>query len=289
MPEMEHYFCLQRPYICSVEDCQSSYRRKDHLARHLLQHEGKLFTCTVDGCNRSFAYKGNMKRHLNELHDDECTSTISESPKKHYCPEAGCGKVFKYASQLLKHEDSHVKFETTEAFCCECTASFSNVDLLKDHILSTHQYINCEICGTKHLKKNIKRHLRTHETKPSRDTGLIECYFPGCQHTFSTQSNLRKHVKAVHLKVKPFACCYTDCSKKFSYKHVRDHHEKTGFHIYTHGDFVELDEQFQSIPRGGRKRKCPTIESLLRKRVTLPSEHNFHSDSSSGAHPFCQI
>lgn len=38
------------------------------------------------------------------------------------------------------------------------------------------------------------------------------------------------------------------------------------------GNFEESDEQFRLISRGGRKRKCPVIETLLRKKVTPPSE-----------------
>ncbi|OMO95349.1 Zinc finger, C2H2 [Corchorus capsularis] len=261
---------LERPFVCLVDDCRSSYRRKDHLNRHLLQHQGKLFKCPVENCNKEFAFQGNMKRHVKEFHDEDSSSPDAGTQDQHICPEVGCGKVFKFASQLRKHEDSHIKLDSVEAFCSEpgCMKYFTNEQCLRAHVQSCHQYITCEICGTKQLKKNIKRHLRSHDTGVALER--IKCDFQGCPHTFSTKSNLRQHVKAVHENVKPFACSFSGCGMRFSYKHVRDKHEKSGCHIYVPGDFVESDEQFHSRPRGGRKRTCPTVEMLIRKRVTPP-------------------
>lgn len=102
------FVLLQRPFTCSIEDCNSSYRRKDHLARHLLKHEGKTFDCPIEKCNRKFSIKGNMTRHVREIHDDMgSTSDDMNGLKQYACKELGCGKVFKYASKLAKHEDSH--------------------------------------------------------------------------------------------------------------------------------------------------------------------------------------
>ncbi|PON85028.1 TFIIH C1-like domain containing protein [Trema orientale] len=262
----------ERPYVCSVDDCRSSYRRKDHLTRHLLGHKGILFKCPIENCKREFSIQGNMKRHVKEQHNGDHPSTSTESEKQYVCQEAGCGKAFRFASKLRKHEDSHVKLESVEAVCAEpgCMKIFTNEQCLKEHIHSCHQHIACEICGTKQLKKNLKRHLRTHEEKGPFER--IKCMYKGCDHSFSTKSNLNQHVKAAHLKQKPFACSFSGCGLRFSYKHVRDNHEKTGCHVYTHGDFEEADEQFRSRPRGGRKRKYPTVEMLVRKRVSPPNQ-----------------
>ncbi|XP_027342164.1 transcription factor IIIA isoform X2 [Abrus precatorius] len=263
---------LERPYVCTVNDCQASYRRKDHLTRHLLLHQGKTFKCPIDNCNLEFTVQGNMKRHVNEIHDDSSINASVKSEQQYLCPEIGCGKVFRFASKLQKHEDSHVKLESVDVVCLEpgCMKHFTNAQCLKAHVKSCHQYVTCDTCGTKQLKKNIKRHLCSHEANSSSET--FHCEFKGCVCTFSKKSNLDKHKKAVHFKEKPFVCGFPDCGMRFAYKHVRDNHEKTGKHVFTLGDFERADEQFRSRSRGGRKRICPTVEMLVRKRVTPPSQ-----------------
>ncbi|XP_062093196.1 transcription factor IIIA [Humulus lupulus] len=260
---------LERPHVCSVDDCRSSYRRKDHLTRHLLIHKGKLFKCPIENCKIEFSIQANVKRHVREKHNEDRPSTSTEREKQHVCQEVGCGKAFAYPSRLRKHEQSHVKLESIEALCVEpgCMKIFTNEQCLRDHIQLCHQHITCEVCGSKHLKKNMKRHLRSHEGKVSVES--IKCLYKGCLHTFSTKSNLNQHMKAVHFNKKPYVCGFSGCGERFAYKHVRDNHEKRSCHIYAHGDFEEADEQFRSRPRGGRKRKYPSLVDLLvRKRIT---------------------
>ncbi|CAI0470700.1 unnamed protein product [Linum tenue] len=261
---------LERPFRCTVDDCHSSYRRKDHLIRHSLKHEGKLFKCPIESCSKEFMYQGNVKRHVEGMHIESSNDTGGE--KQCVCKEPGCGKAFKFPSKLQKHQYSHVKLDSVEAMCLElgCNKHFSNEKCLRAHIQTAHRYMNCVICGSKQLRKNIKRHLRTHEAG-SETTERVACHHDGCSLTFSSKTNLNQHVKAVHLHVKPYGCSFPGCGKRFSYKHVRDNHEKSGCHVYSCGDFQESDEQFRSRPRGGVKRKCPTVEMLLtRKRVSLP-------------------
>lgn len=79
-----------------------------------------------------------------------------------------------------------VKLDSLEAFCSEpgCMKYFTNEQCLKAHVQSSHAYINCQICGAKQLKKNIKRHLRSHEPG-GVESERIKCNFEGCLHTFS--------------------------------------------------------------------------------------------------------
>ncbi|CAG7903611.1 unnamed protein product, partial [Brassica rapa] len=274
---------LERPFTCYVDDCTASYRRKDHLNRHLLTHKGKLFKCPVENCKSEFSIHGNISKHVKKFHTDGDSnkddtgsgdsqpSECSSGQKKLVCKEVGCGKAFKYPSQLQKHEDSHVKLDSVEAFCSEigCMKYFTNEECLKAHIRSSHQHVNCEICGSKHLKKNIKRHLKTHD-EDSSSPGEFKCEVEGCSSTFSKPSNLQKHLKAVHEDIRPFVCGFPGCGMRFAYKHVRNNHENSGSHVYTCGDFVEADEDFTSRPRGGLKRKQVTAEMLVRKRVMPP-------------------
>ncbi|KAL1215255.1 Transcription factor IIIA [Cardamine amara subsp. amara] len=259
---------LERPFECYVDDCAVSYKRKDHLNRHLLTHKGMRFKCSVENCKSEFSDQGNLRTHVKKFHSNGDSHEDSAAGQKpHVCKEIGCGKAFKYASQLQNHQDSHVKLDSVEAFCSEpgCMKYFTNEECLKAHIRSCHQHINCEICGSKLLKKSIKRHLKTHEEDSS--LGEFKCEVEGCSSTFSKASNLQKHVKAVHKDIRPFVCGFPDCGMRFAYKHVRNNHENSGCHTYTCGDFVETDEVFTSRPRGGLKRKQVTAEMLIRKRV----------------------
>lgn len=94
------------------------------------------------------------------------------------------GHVIFFLTFLLEFSLSAVKLDAVEAFCGEpsCMKFFTNEQCLMEHVRSYHQYITCETCGTRQLKKNIKRHLRSHEAECSQAN--VKCTFDGCLHSF---------------------------------------------------------------------------------------------------------
>ncbi|XP_059073296.1 transcription factor IIIA [Cryptomeria japonica] len=266
-----------RSFACPIVGCLRSYKRQDHLNRHLLKHEGELVVCPKEDCKLQLSTVSNLKRHLNrhrERGDSWQSQSVKpkETTKKHICPDRYCDKAFKYPSKLAKHLDDVHSTKYTEIICCEpgCLKYFTNAEALKEHLRRAHNHICCEVCGSRQLKKQIKRHMRIHENQTCVKS--IACPHERCLHNYTTKSNLRQHIKSVHLELKPFKCQFGGCGMTFAHKSARDKHELSGTHCYVQGDFIEEDAAFQSRPRGGRKRKAFTIDSIFRKRVAGPDQ-----------------
>ncbi|KAJ1426944.1 Zinc finger C2H2-type [Sesbania bispinosa] len=234
-----------KTFTCPVENCNLEFLFQSNLKRHKsawerfsdlhqsyksmkifivkivnLLHQGKTLTCPVENYNLEFSLQSNLKRHVNEFHDENSNPSNVESQKQYVCPEIGCGKVFRFASKLQKHEDSHVKLESVDVVCLEpgCMKHFTNAQALEPMLTPainiSSEAFQCEL-----------RVVAAHSQK----------------------SNLNKHEKAVHFKEKPFVCGFPDCGMRFAYKHVK---------------------------AKGREEEnvSPTVEMLVRKRVTPPSQ-----------------
>ncbi|KAL0359677.1 UNVERIFIED_CONTAM: Transcription factor IIIA [Sesamum angustifolium] len=242
--------------------------------------------CGICRSKKSLISSHILGHHQEEMNVNEVNKEKSEGDKLSTCEV--CGASFRKPAHLKQHMQSH---SLERPFTCpvdDCHSSYRRKDHLTRHMIQ-HQGKLFE-CPIEECKKrfafqgNMKRHIKElHQESSSTNVEPPKeyvCPELGCgklswiQRRPSVQnqeSNLNQHTKAVHLGLKPYACSIPGCHMKFAFKHVRDKHEKSGCHVYTPGNFEESDEQFRSRPRGGRRRKCPAIETLLRKRVVPPS------------------
>ena len=86
--------------------------------------------------------------------------------------------------------------------------------------------VNCNDCGASFIGKFGKNHLKRHINAVHLKLKRYEC--DQCKISFSQKYNMQKHVDVVHLKMRPFIC--DQCKKTFSEKRCLNQHviEKCG-------------------------------------------------------------
>ncbi|KAI9112963.1 hypothetical protein K1719_016077 [Acacia pycnantha] len=153
------------------------------------------------------AQKSAVERFSNLLHSYKSMKIVMAS----FVP-------FEFLDQFALFSQMSVNWSFLESFL---------ISRKVDRTSKVYLYSAVKLDSVEELKKNIKRHLRSHETSSS--TEAFDCEHKDCSSTFTTKSNLEKHEKAVHFKEKPFVCRFPDCGMRFSYKHVREIMKKLGY------------------------------------------------------------
>lgn len=106
--------------------------------------------------------------------------------------------------------------------CLKCSKVFRTKQSLDKHFSENHanRYKFCPICELLVLKKNLARHLYTHE-----NLKIYECQ--KCSMTYKTKYHLDRHNNIVH-SGKNNICCV--CGKAFTRKerlltHIQNFHQ----------------------------------------------------------------
>lgn len=140
-----------KPYSCTYPGCEKKYNGLSRLTIHLRTHTGvKPFTCP--NCGKSFNEKGNMKTHI-RIHTGE---------KPYVCTFPGCGKRFKAKGHLTDHTKIHSKLKPFE--CSVCHSRFSRSSTLK-----IHTQLHCEKKKNKKDSKVEKKPVEKDSTTEAKE------------------------------------------------------------------------------------------------------------------------
>lgn len=154
-------------------------------------------------CKATFRRIDYLRQHITYHYSDKELWKCSE-----------CEKRFTQRKSLLKHLYKH-----TNAACEYCNVSFVTLRDLKQHCVRRHsdQLITykCDLCPRKFiLKAQLVIHMHNHDTSQQYNCNV-------CNETFSTELQLKGHIRAVHTS---FLC--SECGKTFKNNSLLTSHQK---------------------------------------------------------------
>ncbi|KAH8354763.1 hypothetical protein KR084_006683, partial [Drosophila pseudotakahashii] len=272
---------------CSL--CRHSFAHQITLAAHVRKvHEGSKRPFECDQCEKAYSFMGGLYTHIREVHDPQerrhpcdqpgCeriyTSRIAmqkhkrlkhsvrdrDSLKKFICEQ--CGASFNQSANLKYHlKTKHPTEDEVAAkeggagerhFCDICQKEFHSRYTLKYHTLQQHEGQEelpheCQVCGRRMAKKfMLLQHMLMHSSDK------LPCEH--CGRRFARRFELEAHVRAVHLKLKPFACRH--CPESFASRKTLRHHE----YIHT----------------GEKPYVCSTCGQAFRQQTCLKNHRKVH-------------
>ena len=207
-----------------------------------------MYQCTH--CSKSFDHLGHFKEH----------QKVHSNVREHHCDV--CQKSFKRLSHLKDHKKTH----EPKAFQCHiCSKAFTYKSNLTQHLkrhegkvvrkrkttVSTKMVL-CSVCMLKIPIKDIDEHMKIHSAaepnaRPSqvskKSTVVHSCPFDGCGKIYSTKYNLKCHMDAVHLELRPYSCHI--CKSSFGFRSALIRHMKTHT-LFVQCPFCQC--HFESLP-----------------------------------------
>uniref|UniRef100_A0A8D8T1B7 Zinc finger X-linked protein ZXDB n=1 Tax=Cacopsylla melanoneura TaxID=428564 RepID=A0A8D8T1B7_9HEMI len=191
--------CDLKPFRCTQSSCSVKLSSQSSLDIHTVCHRPEQggFKCYQESCSEVFTKWGPCKSHLQDKHDIECDLIT--------CPVPACTYLCSTRSQLGSHLKHHARINKRHA-CDTCDAVYRTRAMLTRHVTSVH--------------------AKKRKQKPEGDRWytMKQCLL--CLRTYSDIKCLKKHIREVHKRLKPFQCavCGFSTGRKASLQlHVRQH------------------------------------------------------------------
>ncbi|KAM9774377.1 zinc finger protein 271-like isoform X1 [Syngnathus typhle] len=207
----QHFHKVGRPFQCI--HCSQTFSRLEYMIRHEWRHAGHLpLKCSI--CAMGFRNDCDLVSHQ-RVHTKE---------KPYLCGD--CGKTFSQRTNLLRHHrfvHSEEK-DKKKHFCAECQTYFKEKGALLQHNKRKHidqctRRCLCPYCGKSISVSSIARHKLLHTGERP-----LQCNANGCNKTFLTATEQKKHFLTHHSTERPFKC--DTCGKGFISVGLRNAHAR---------------------------------------------------------------
>ncbi|VTZ67691.1 C2H2 zinc finger protein Zfp, putative [Plasmodium chabaudi chabaudi] len=187
-----------RPYKCEL--CLKTYKRSDHLKKHILTHEDNKvktkYKCAI--CQVEFDTPKELKEHK----------------IRHYqCPYANCSYHYSTISNMKYHLNKH---KCNLYYSCPvCNEQFYIYKEFIQHKRSCFKkkYV-CLQCNKIYLHSNgYNKHIKKVHLKIFKN---YKCTINNCYKEFASEFSLKEHIINFHHHVKRFFC--SECNISFGYR-----------------------------------------------------------------------
>ncbi|KAG1473680.1 hypothetical protein G6F56_000823 [Rhizopus delemar] len=163
-------------HVCTYPDCNWSFKRYEHLKRHMLVHTGERpYNCSYSGCGKRFSRSDNFHAHFRTHEKNAFKQKQKNSIKDENLIQP---------TQEQQYYGNYHLLPTPSPKPVDCIYN-PEQEPKKPHACD---HPNCD----KRFRRleHLKRHRRIHTNEQP-----FKCNFPGCLKAFSRSDNLTQHRK----------------------------------------------------------------------------------------------
>ncbi|CAO3678009.1 unnamed protein product [Umbelopsis vinacea] len=253
-------------HVCKYPYCGWSFKRYEHLKRHMLVHTGERpHICNYPGCGKSFSRSDNfaahyrthtrramMQRRMSAIASEYVPSELSNSSMTFINNEKfqqPYGSDEHYSMHEHKSEKQQNIHNPSSPQSPSTPSALSHLmDYQQHHDQSQHLYdtqspsfsgldrqfmpMEDPIPTESFMNASADRHTSIHsQSRRSSLSGKLsgkvhECQVSRCQRKFKRLEHLKRHMRT-HTLERPFTCSMPGCNKSFSRSDNLSQHIKT--------------------------------------------------------------